>query len=44
MKLIAASTADRLRKYMTGVTAALAVSGCAGRAPAPVPVVQAQDR
>jgi hypothetical protein len=44
MKLIAASTADRLRKYMTAVAAAAAVSGCAGRAPAPVPVVQAQDR
>jgi hypothetical protein len=44
LKLIAASTAARLRKYVTVVVAAAAVSGCAGRAPAPVPVVQAQDR
>jgi len=33
-----------MRKYMIAVTAAVALSGCAGRAPAPVSVVQPQDR
>jgi len=44
MGLITASTAARLPKYVTAVVGAAAVSGCAGRAPAPVPVVQVQDR
>jgi hypothetical protein len=33
-----------MRKYIVVVTAAVALSGCAGRAPAPVSVVQPQDR
>ena len=33
-----------MRKYIFVVTAAVALSGCAGRAPAPVSVVQPQDR
>jgi hypothetical protein len=33
-----------MRKYITAVAAVVALSGCAGRAPAPVAVVQPQDR
>jgi hypothetical protein len=33
-----------MRKYIIVVAAAVALSGCAGRAPAPVSVVQPQDR
>jgi hypothetical protein len=33
-----------MQKFMLAIAAAAAVSGCAGRAPAPVSVVQPQDR
>jgi len=33
-----------MQKLMLAIATAVAVSGCAGRAPAPVSVVQAQDR